>query len=70
MSAIEQIPKGDWIRGPDGTQWRVVDLDDQHDTVHLNAESGADLWIDRAELRRKLAAGTFDHTTDRPEAEQ
>jgi hypothetical protein len=70
MSAIEQIQAGDWITGPTGTRWQVGDTDDRHDTIHLVAESGTDLWVDRDECRRKLAAGTFDHTTDRLETDQ
>jgi hypothetical protein len=67
MSAIEQLKRGDRITGPDETQWRVVDPDDRHDTVHLEADSGGDLWIDQDELHRQLAAGPYTH---RSEADQ
>jgi hypothetical protein len=70
MSALTQLQRGDRLTGPDGTQWRVVDPDDRHDTVHLEADAGGDLWIDHDECQRKLAAGTFEHTTHRPEGDQ
>jgi hypothetical protein len=67
MSTVEQIQRGDRITGPNKTLWRVVDPDDRHDTVWLEAESGGDLWIDQDELHRQLAAGTYTH---RSEADQ
>jgi hypothetical protein len=62
MSVLDQLQRGDWITGPDGTHWRVVDPTDHHDTVHLEAATGGDLWVARDELRCNLADGTFDHS--------
>ena len=70
MSALDQLQDGDWLTGPTGTRWQVGDAGDRHDTIHLTAVSGTELWVARDELRRKLTAGTFNHTIDRPEAEQ
>ena len=70
MSALDQLQDGDWIIGPAGTRWQVGDAVDRHDTIHLAADTGTDLWVARDELRHKLAADTFEHTTDRPEADQ
>jgi hypothetical protein len=70
MSALAKLQAGDWLTGPDGTQWRVVDPTDRHDTVHLEADAGTDCWVARDECRRKLVDGTFEHTTERPEGER
>jgi hypothetical protein len=76
MSALEQLQEGDWIIGPRDTHWTIIDPDDHDPTgggtgyVWLATPDGGDLWVTQDEFRRKLAAGTFDHTTDRPEAEQ
>jgi hypothetical protein len=67
MSVLTHLQRGDRLTGPDGTQWRVVDPDDRHDTVQLVADAGGDLWIDRDELQRKLVDGMYTH---RLEADQ
>jgi hypothetical protein len=64
MSALNQLQRGDRLTGPDGTQWRVVDPDDRHDTVWMQAEAGADCWIKHDELRHKLADGTYTHQSE------
>jgi hypothetical protein len=69
MSALAQLQAGDWLTGPDGTQWRIGNADGRHDTVHLEASTGGDLWVARDELRCNLADGTFDHA-HRSEADQ
>jgi hypothetical protein len=69
MSAIDQLQKGDWIKGAEGTHWVVTNPDDYHNYVRLMAVDDAELKIKTEQFVKRLNNGEFEPTTP-PEDDQ